>query len=367
MTGDGFADIQTLLSALANGRMVVLVDDEERENEGDLLIAANFITPAAINFMSQHGRGLICLTLTGAHCDKLNLPPMTADNRTSYATNFTVSIEAAHGVTTGISAQDRATTVLAAANPNAVSTDVVSPGHIFPLRAAAGGVLVRAGHTEAGCDLAGMAGLFPAAVICEIMNEDGSMARLAELQEFAKCHNLPLGTIKSLIAHRLETEQLIVREHEGVVQTAFGEFRQTTYRDTIDNRLHIALHRGDIRPDTPVVTRVVINPSPLDGVLTAFSSPSWGTARALQYIASIDSPGVVVLLEVGHLQEEKVLRQIGVAPSPPLPVAASLPQHGLGAQILRDLEVGKIILLSGRIRLPSIEGFGLAIEEIIEP
>lgn len=361
-----FADIKTLLDELAGGRMVVLVDDEARENEGDLVAAARFITPETVNFMAQAARGLICLTLTETHCQKLQLPMMTATNNSTYATNFTVSVEAAQGVTTGISAHDRAATILAASNPAAKPADIVSPGHIFPVRAAEGGVLVRAGHTEAGCDLTAMAGLFPAAVICEIMNEDGSMARLKDLRTFAKKHNLPIGTIKSLIAHRLKNEKLVRRERDEPARTVWGDFRMAAYRDTIDDLSHLAIYRGDIRPDKPVLVRVALRPTPLDAILQEFSPPSWGVGAALQRIAQ-EPCGIVLLLAAGGGDEEKIRRQSGLLPPLPPPAAGNLRHYGLGAQILRDLGAGKIRLLSGPLRLPNMEGFGLSVEEIIAP
>lgn len=360
---EDFADIQTLLDALARGGMIVLADDEDRENEGDLVAAARFITPEIVNFMAQEARGLICLTLTAAHCDKLQLPPMTAENKSSFATNFTVSVEAARGITTGISAQDRAATILAASNPNAQPADIVSPGHIFPVRAADGGVLVRAGHTEAGCDLAALAGLFPAAVICEIMNADGSMARLKELRAFAKKHNLPVGAIKSLIAHRLKTEKLVRRECCEKTQTMWGDFNLAAYSDAIDRRTHLAFYRGDIRADVPVLVRVALSPTPLDALLAKPSS--WGVGAALRRVAA-EAAGIVLLLEAGANGEEKLQRQAGLLPPAP-PPAEELRHYGIGAQILRDLGAGKIRLLSGPLRLPNMEGFGLSVEEIIAP
>lgn len=367
-------DIQAILRELAQGRMIVLVDDEQRENEGDLLMAACFATADKVNFMARYGRGLICLTLTEAHCQRLQLPMMTADNSAGFGTNFTVSVEAAQGVATGISAQDRATTIMAAANPNAVPSDLVRPGHVFPLRAEPGGVLVRAGHTEAGCDLTQMAGLFPAAVICEIMNEDGSMARMPQLQEFAATHGLQIGTIKSLIEYRLKHEQLITREYETTVSTLCGEFRLLVYKDTIDQRQHLAFCRGEMHPDKPVLVRVAIDPTILDGVVlggVADAAPSWSALPALARINE-EGGGVLLLLSSadGGAADAggKIQRQIGMLPPAPSPApGGDLRHYGLGAQILRDLGVGRLRLLSGKLRLPSMEGFGLSVEEIIEP
>lgn len=361
-------DIQTILNELAQGHMIVLVDDEQRENEGDLLMAACFATAEKVNFMAKYGRGLICLTLTEAHCRRLQLPMMAPANGSAFGTNFTVSVEAAKGVATGISAQDRATTITAAANPAAVPGDLVSPGHIFPLRAEPGGVLVRAGHTEAGCDLTQMAGLFPAAVICEIMNEDGSMARLPQLQEFAATHNLHIGSIKSLIEHRLKHEQLVQRECETTVSTAYGTFRLLVYKDAIDQRQHLVFCRGTIHPDTPLPVRVVINPTVLDGLLLGgAAAPSWSALRALAHIDEEDG-GILLLLAADEGgSEEKIRRQLGIAPQTAAAAGGSLRHYGLGAQILRDLGTGKIRLLSSKLHLPSMAGFGLSVEEILEP
>ena len=359
------ANIETILDEISRGRMIVLVDDEDRENEGDLVIPACFITPDIINFMAQHARGLICLTLTKAHCEQLQLPLMTAANEAAFATNFTVSIEAARGVTTGISAADRATTILAASNPTAQPHDIVRPGHIFPVQAQAGGVLVRAGHTEAACDLVALARLYPAAVICEIMNADGTMARLPDLTAFAQKHGLQIGSIQSLIEYRLKNERLIERVHTTTAQTVFGAFQLTTYRDSINHRIHIALYRGVVDADAPVLVRVTINPTILEGVLTEPPPASWGVAPALEAIAQADA-GILLLLAAADADEDKLLRQCGmVEDAPPAASGGRLRQYGLGAQILRDLGAGKVRLLSGPLRIPSLEGFGLQIDQII--
>ncbi len=369
------AEIQTMLTELAQGRMIVLVDDEDRENEGDLLIPACFANAENINFMARYGRGLICLTLTETHCQRLQLPMMATSNSSVFGTNFTVSVEAAHGVGTGISAQDRATTVMAAANPNATAADLVSPGHVFPLRAEPGGVLVRAGHTEAGCDLAQMAGLFPAAVICEIMNEDGSMARMPELKTFAQEHGLQIGTIRSLIEHRLKHEQLVERQYETTVNTMCGEFRLVVYKDSIDQRQHLVFCRGTIDPQQALAVRVMINPTVLDGLLlngadgasSKETASSWSALPALARIEQ-EGSGILLLLSVEDgSMEEKIQRHIGMLP-PAAAVASggSLRHYGLGAQILRDLGAGKINLLSGKLHLPNMQAFGLTVEQVIE-
>ena len=250
------APIQDIIAEIRAGRMVVLVDEEDRENEGDLLFAAAFVTPEKINFMAKHGRGLICLTLTEAHCQQLKLPLMVRDNGSPLGTNFTLSIEAASGVTTGISAADRARTVQVAADRNAQPGDIVQPGHIFPLMAQNGGVLVRAGHTEAGCDLAQLAGLMPASVICEILKDDGEMARLPDLIAFAKLHGLKIGTIADLIEHRSQHEKLVERVAQRPIPTGYGEFDLVTYQDKTTQRTHLALVKGNIQPQNETLVRV---------------------------------------------------------------------------------------------------------------
>ncbi|MGU9950908.1 MAG: 3,4-dihydroxy-2-butanone-4-phosphate synthase [Gammaproteobacteria bacterium WSBS_2016_MAG_OTU1] len=360
------SNINDILRELASGRMIVLVDDEDRENEGDLLLAASFANAESINFMASQARGLICLTLTGEHCKRLNLPMMSPENTSAYGTNFTVSIEAASGVTTGISAQDRAHTILTAASADACASDIVMPGHVFPLRADSGGVLVRAGHTEAGCDLARLAGLFPAAVICEIMNEDGTMARLDDLQQFASRHNLILGSIKNLIEHRLSNEVLIQRENQLSIQTAAGAFDLISFRDTASGHLHLAFCRGDINADTPVLTRVLVQPTFLDGVLTSLPERSWSTWEALQRIDAANH-GVLIVLGVDVVDSDKVGLQLdSLASRPPSNTAGRLRTYGIGAQILRNLGAGRIRLLSSRMTIPNLDAFGLTIEEVIE-
>src|SRR5512140_425873 len=250
------APITEIIAEIRAGRMVVLVDEEDRENEGDLVFAAEFVTPEKINFMARHARGLICLTLTEERCRQLQLAPMAQDNRSSHGTAFTVSIEAATGVTTGISAHDRARTVQVAVARGAQPEDIVQPGHVFPIAAEPGGVLVRAGHTEAGCDLTALAGLTPAAVICEIMKDDGSMARLPDLIEFGKEHGLKIGTIADLIHFRSQTESLVERVAERDIATVHGAFRMIAYREKISGATHVALVRGTIDPDTPTLVRV---------------------------------------------------------------------------------------------------------------
>ncbi len=274
-----------IIADLKAGRMVVLVDEEDRENEGDLVLAADFVTPEAINFMARHARGLVCLTLTEERCRQLGLPPMVATNRASQGTNFTVSIEAAEGVTTGISAADRARTVLAAIAPDARPDDLVQPGHIFPVMAQEGGVLARAGHTEAGCDLTRLAGRTPASVICEIMKDDGTMARLPDLVVFAQAHGLKIGTIADLIHHRSRTEKLVERIAERPLTTEHGAFRLVVYRDKLTDATHLALVRGPLSPDTETLVRVHEPLSVMDLLDAGSTSHSWTIPAALAAVA----------------------------------------------------------------------------------
>ena len=351
------APIEEIVEEIRKGNMVILVDEEDRENEGDLVFAAEFATPEKINFMARHGRGLICLTLTEAHCKKLNLPLMVQENGLSLATNFTVSIEAATGVTTGISAADRARTVLAAVDSNAKPSDIVQPGHIFPLRAQNGGVLVRAGHTEAGCDLARMAGLTPASVICEILKDDGEMARLPDLIEYAKLHGLKIGTIADLIEYRSRHEKLVERVASRRVQTVHGEFDLMVYVDKTTQRTHLALARGEISQDQETLVRVHEPLSVMDFLETGSQGHSTSALEALQKISEARA-GVLVLLHRGETPKELLSRAT---------LDAGAQQHwdtrsyGIGAQILRDPNVGKMRLLSSPHKMPSMAGFGLEV------
>ena len=284
-----------LIDEIRNGRMVILMDDEDRENEGDLIIAASCVRSEDINFMARFGRGLICLTLTGEHCQKLNLPLMTSHSNSNFSTNFTVSIEAAEGVTTGISAADRAITIQKAVAPDAKPTDLVQPGHVFPLMAQTGGVLSRAGHTEAGCDLARLAGLQSSAVIVEILNDDGSMARRADLEKFSKEHGLKVGTIVDLIRYRIENEKTVEHMTECTLPTLNGEFVLHAYKDKLEKKLHLALVKGKIDPETPTLVRVHLeNPiSDLTGSLAY--DRGWPIEDVLKRIAEEES-GVLVIL-----------------------------------------------------------------------
>jgi len=353
-----------IIAELRAGRMVILVDEEDRENEGDLVLAAEFVTPEAINFMARHGRGLICLTLTEERCDQLNLPLMTSRNGTSYGTNFTVSIEAAEGVTTGISAADRSKTIEVAVARHAKSSDIVQPGHVFPLRAQRGGVLMRAGHTEAGCDLSELAGLTPAAVICEILKDDGSMARLPDLMEFAREHQLKIGTIADLIHYRSQTESIVERVAERSMQTSYGQFHAIAFRDTPSRGAHLALVHGDISPDKETLVRVHQPVSILDLLDTEATTHSWNIASAMQAIQRAER-GVIVLLNCEESAEQMFAQFNALCqPQPTKPTRTErmdLRTYGIGAQILRQLGVARMKLLANPRKMPSMAGFNLEV------
>ncbi len=362
------ASTPEIIAELKAGKMVILVDEEDRENEGDLVIAAEFITPEAINFMAKHGRGLICLTLTQERCKLLNLPPMTHRNGTQYGTAFTVSIEAAEGVTTGISASDRARTIQAAVAHDARPEHIVLPGHIFPITAQPGGVLVRAGHTEAGCDLTALAGLTPAAVICEIIKDDGEMARLPDLIEFAEQHGLKIGTIADLIHYRSRTESIIEKVCERTMQTAHGPFRAVLYRDEPTRSPHIALVRGTPSPAVETPVRVHEPLSVLDLLEIGSSTHSWTIDAAMKEIAERDL-GAIVMLNCGDTKEHLVdiFRAFDQKDK-----AAELKRrpidfktYGIGAQILRDLGVGKMQVLANPRKLGSMSGYGLEVTSFV--
>jgi 3,4-dihydroxy 2-butanone 4-phosphate synthase/GTP cyclohydrolase II len=352
--------VPELVAELAAGRMVILVDEEDRENEGDLVLAAERVTPEAINFMAKFGRGLICLTLTRERIERLHLPPMTPNNGTRHGTAFTVSIEAAEGISTGISAADRARTVQTAVARDARASDLVRPGHVFPLLAQDGGVLMRAGHTEAGSDLAGMAGFEPAAVICEVMNDDGSMARLPQLQAFAAEHGLKIGTIADLIEHRSRHETLIERTGERALETAQGAFRCISYRDRTGGA-HLALVHGRWHDGDEVLVRVHEPLSVMD-LLDAGPSPhSWPLQRALATLKA-GPHGVAVLMNAGETGDHVLAKARGESTKP---VAARAPMdlrtYGVGAQILRDVGVRRMKLLGAPRRMPSMAGYGLEV------
>jgi 3,4-dihydroxy 2-butanone 4-phosphate synthase/GTP cyclohydrolase II len=358
--------IPEIIADIKAGRMVILVDEEDRENEGDLVMGAEFVTPEAVNFMAKHGRGLICLTLTEQRCRQLNLPPMVRDNRSPLGTAFTVSIEAARGVTTGISAQDRAQTVKAAVAPNAVPEDVVQPGHVFPLMAQPGGVLVRAGHTEAGCDLAGLAGLMPAAVICEILNDDGTMARLPDLLEFCTQHGIKIGSIADLIRFRSEHESLIKRVTERAIETAFGSFRLLAYIEKNSGKTHLALVKGKVGGAAEALVRVHEPLSLLDLLDTGPGRHSWTVHEAMERVAQ-EGSGVIVLLNCSEESAGQLIERVASTDRPEAPPKVGLLTYGIGAQILRDLKVKKMRLMASQRKMPSMVGWDLEVTGYVLP
>lgn len=363
-----FSEMDEIIADIRAGRMVIIVDDEDRENEGDLLMAAARVRPEDINFMARYGRGLICLTLTRARCEQLRLPLMVSATDAAQSTNFTVSIEAAEGVTTGISAHDRARTVSVAVSPGAGPADLRQPGHIFPLMAQPGGVLTRAGHTEAGCDLARLAGLEPAAVIVEILNDDGTMARRPQLEVFAREHGLKIGSIADLIRYRLQKEESVERIADQRVMTEFGEFRLVCYEDHVNRNVHLALVRGELGPEPPLV-RVHLQDTLGDVVGIQSPGLGWPLRSALQQVAASGN-GVVVLLR--HAEDPRELMQSvralgqarGEEPLAP-PGTAILRTYGTGAQILRDLGVRRMRVLSAPKQMHGISGFGLEVVEYV--
>ncbi len=365
------ATVPEIVDEIRRGNIVVLVDDEDRENEGDLVFAADFVTPEKINFLARFGRGLVCMPVTPEHAAQLALTPMAPQNRTVHGTNFTVAIEAAEGVTTGISAADRAHTIRVATRPNARPQDIVQPGHVFPLVAQAGGVLMRAGHTEACCDLARLAGLNPAAVLCEIMNEDGTMSRLPDLVPFARKHSLKIGTIADLIQYRAATESLVERIGARRVTTAAGEFELVAYRDRPSRSMHLALVRGTITPDRETLVRVHEPSSVLDFLDAGVTTHSWPLPRALATIAQAEA-GVVVLLNCGETSDGLFAQFAALGDVAAGNAArsrggpADLRTYGIGAQILRDLNVGAMRLLAKPRKMPSMAGFGLQITGYLE-
>ena len=354
--------VSEIVAEMKAGRMVILVDEEDRENEGDLVLASDHVTPEAINFMAKFGRGLICLTLTRERCEYLKLPPMAARNGTVYSTAFTVSIEAAEGVTTGISAADRARTIEVAVAKNTQPTDLVQPGHVFPLQAVDGGVLMRAGHTEAGCDLAAMAGCSPSSVICEIMKDDGTMARLPDLQLFAAEHGLKIGTIADLIEHRSRNESLVQKVNARTMHTAYGEFTANAYKDITSGAVHLALVKGTWQANNEVLARVHEPLSVLDALEPNRVMHSWGLDAAMSRIAK-EGAGVVVLLNCGESGEQLLAQFDGTARSAHAPERGrmDLRSYGVGAQILRDCGVQKMRLMGTPRRMPSMAGYGLEI------
>ena len=359
---------EEIIEAFRSGQMVILVDDEDRENEGDLTIAADFITPQAVNFMATHARGLVCLTLTEARCRQLGLTLMTHDNGAKFSTAFTLSIEAAEGVSTGISAHDRSRTIQAAVAKDAKPEDIVQPGHIFPVMASPGGVLMRAGHTEAGCDLARLAGLTPASVICEILKEDGSMARLPDLLCFGEKHGIRIGTIADLIRYRSQHESMIERMGERLLNTPFGPFQAIAYRDKPTGSAHLALVTGNIEAAKETLVRVHQPLSLTDLLETGQTSHSWNFSAAMKTLAAARQ-GVMVLLNCGESAQD-ILSRFTHTPeetSPSLPKGSSdLRAYGIGAQILRDLGVGEMRLLASPRKIPSMAGFNLNLTGYLE-
>jgi 3,4-dihydroxy 2-butanone 4-phosphate synthase / GTP cyclohydrolase II len=363
MTAMRIDTIDDILADLRVGKMVIMMDDADRENEGDLIKIAGLTAAEDINFMARYGRGLICLTLTAERCRQLNLPLMVGDNNDKNATNFTVSIEAARGVTTGISAADRARTVQAAVKPDASHKDIVMPGHIFPLQAQPGGVLARAGHTEAGCDLARLAGFEPSSVIVEILNDDGSMARYPQLREFADLHSLKIGTIADLIRYRIQKEPSVELVTESTFETRYGSFRLIAFHDTVYDEVHLALVRGRIEPDEPTLVRVQ-GVSMLQDLLAAKEDQRWSLAAALERIAREDR-GVLVVLNNIHDSQELLheiqnykVRSLGVR-LPGFDTSPDLRKYGVGAQILAEVGVRKMRVMGAPRTIHGLSGFGL--------
>ncbi len=360
--------IEEILEDLRAGKMVVIMDDEDRENEGDLIMAAECVRPEDINFMAKYGRGLICLTLTRERCQQLRLPLMVSDTHLNHATNFTVSIEAAEGVTTGISAHDRAHTVRTAVRREARPEDLRQPGHIFPLMAQAGGVLTRAGHTEAGCDLARLAGFDAAAVIVEILNEDGTMARRPDLEQFAQFHKLKIGTIADLIRYRLDKERSVDRIAEQDIQTEFGPFHMICFEDHVNRTVHLALVRGKLDPNTPPLVRVHLKDTLRDSVGVQSDVLGWPLRSALKRIAE-EGQGVIVLLRQDESPRDlmdAVQSLQGGSPESGRAMPQVIRTYGIGAQILRDLGVSRMRVLSAPKQMHGISGFDLEVVEYVD-
>ena len=367
-----FNSIDEIIDDLAQGKMVIIVDDEDRENEGDLVMAASWVRPEDINFMARYGRGLICLTLNQERCEQLRLPLMVSDTNDKHQTNFTVSIEAAEGVTTGISAADRARTIKAAVARDAKSADIVQPGHIFPIMAQPGGVLTRAGHTEAGCDLAQLAGLEPASVIVEILNEDGTMARRPELEVFAKEHDLKIGTIADLIRYRMEREKTVVRSAETSITTQWGEFNLVAFEEQHKHAVHLALVKGEVSGDQPTTVRVHMQDNLGDVTGLEAIAQGWPLKNAFDFMAQQQS-GVLVLLRpppdakdiVGRIKGFALAQQGVELPKPEN--QADLRTYGIGAQILADLGVRQMRVVGTPKKMHGLWGFGLEVVEYIQP
>jgi len=369
-TGSTFSRIEDIIADIRDGKMVIMVDDENRENEGDLLMAAEKVRPEDINYMARYGRGLICLTMTRERCAQLRLPLMVAETDQRHATNFTISIEAAEGITTGISAHDRARTVQVAVSRDARPEHLSQPGHIFPVMAQPGGVLTRAGHTEAGCDLARLAGLEPAATIVEILNEDGSMARRPDLERFSREHGIRIGTIADLIAYRLENEHNVERIAEQKVITEHGEFTLYCYDDQVNRTVHVALAKGDLRTAPDPLVRVHIQDTLGDALRIKSRGLGWPIDSAIARISKEDAGVIVVLREqessrdlmdaveaLARNQDDLKERRAG---------ESVLRTYGIGAQILRDLGIHKMRVLSAPKHMYGISGFDLEVTEYVE-
>jgi 3,4-dihydroxy 2-butanone 4-phosphate synthase/GTP cyclohydrolase II len=371
----GFNSIQEIIEDLGQGRMAVILDDEDRENEGDLMMVSSLVRPEDINFMARYGRGLICMTLTRERCEQLRLPLMVNETGDAHGTNFTLSIEAARGVTTGISAADRARTVQAAVAPHAKPEDLVQPGHIFPLMAQPGGVLTRAGHTEAGCDLARLAGYEASAVIVEILNEDGSMARRDDLLAFAREHGLKIGTIADLIAYRIRNERSVERVAECELPTEYGRFHLYAYQDVVDGALHFALVRGRPRPEQPTLVRVHIQNTLADLFGATGPEMGWPLRGALEEVADADTAVVVMLRKRNDSQDVlKRMHQFQQHAAGEAEIergeeteSRDLRTYGVGAQILTDLGVRQMRVLSAPKRMYGLSGFGMEVVEYVTP
>lgn len=355
---------EEILEELKKGKMVLIVDDESRENEGDFIMAASKVTPEDINFMSKYARGLICLTLTRERCKQLNLPLMKNDTDSNHETNFTISIEASEGVTTGISAYDRAHTIRTAVMPDASPIDISRPGHIFPLMSQPGGVLTRAGHTEAGCDLARLAGFEPASVIVEIMSDDGTMARLPELKKIANEHNIKIGTIEDLIKYRTKHEKTVIRKNESLISTEYGEFNLVSYEDMMSNTIHIALVKGDIKTNESTFVRVHIQ-NTIKDILHSAHHSGWPLKNAMQRINE-EGNGVILILRWDE-SVNAILKDIDNIKEFNEDISQDFDRRtlGVGGQILSDLGVTKMKLLSSPKIFYGLGGYGLEIEQYI--
>ena len=367
-----FNTTEEIIADLAQGKMVIVVDDEDRENEGDFLMASSQVKPEDINFMATHGRGLICMTLTAARCQQLDLSLMvTGTNNDIHGTNFTVSIEAAEGVTTGISAHDRALTVQTAVAADASGNDIVQPGHVFPLKAQLGGVLTRAGHTEAGCDLAGLAGFEPSATIVEILNEDGTMARRDDLFKIAEQHNLKIGTIEDLISYRIANEKTVERIQEADVNTEFGQFKLIAFQEPSKHNTHLALIKGDIKPDEPVMVRVHLENELCDMLSLTERACGWPLRSVMQRIQT-EGTGIIVILR-DFIDTKDLLNRlntieadINTEQNNKKSSQKDLRTFGIGAQILKDIGVTKMRVMSAPMKIHAIGGFGLEIIDYVQ-